>query len=73
MYAHMHTLLVLINIMIQSWYKYKQHNTRMIQHCTSSTYHRRNYQAQTFAIVGEEEHPQLVHSLALKKPLARRR
>jgi hypothetical protein len=28
MYVHRHTLLVLINIMIQSWYIYKQHKQR---------------------------------------------
>jgi hypothetical protein len=30
MYTHRHTLLVLINITIQSWYTYKQHNTKRI-------------------------------------------
>jgi hypothetical protein len=31
MYAHRHILLVFINIIIQSWYRYKQHNTRRTQ------------------------------------------
>jgi hypothetical protein len=41
MHASRHTLLVLINIMIKSWYTYRQHKTK-------------NYQAQTVA--EEEEH-----------------
>jgi hypothetical protein len=73
MYIHRHTLLVLINITIQSWYTYKQHKTRRIQiGCTAVTYNRRNYQAQTFVVAREEEHLQLVHSMALKKPLFNR-
>jgi hypothetical protein len=31
MYSSRHILLILRNIMIHSWYTYKQHNTRRIQ------------------------------------------
>jgi hypothetical protein len=75
MYACRHTLLVFYKhnsadlVHIQA-IKYKKDTSGH----TAAEYHHRNYQAYiSFVVDGEEERQKLVHSLALKKPLAMRR
>jgi hypothetical protein len=74
MYAGRHTLLAFLNIIVTYLVHIQatKHNEDT-NSCTATNYHHRNYQAHTsFAFAEEEEHQKLVHSLALKKPLAMR-